>query len=249
MMNQFNGVNTSYRISGTGDAVILLHGWGQNMQMMSEIEKHLQSSYCVYNLDFPGFGESDSPNVAWSVMDYVVFLEDFVQKNEIQDPILIGHSFGCRVAIRYAARNSVKKMILTGAAGLLPKRGVEYYLKTNIYKIGKNILKLTGNQKKLAELQARSGSEDYRNASGTMKATFVKVVNDNVASVLEEVTCPVLLVFGSEDTATPVWMGKYMEAHMKNAGLAIIEGDDHFAYWHQPERFNRIVDIFFNSRG
>ena len=244
----YGKVKTAYRHSGSGQDVVLLHGWGQNMQMMEKIETHLNKSFSVYNLDFPGFGESDLPPVGWSVEDYRIFLEDFINQNEIKNPILIGHSFGCRVAIRYAAKHhDVKKMILTGAAGIKPERTTSQKMKTLMYKTGKKFLQLTGNEKKLKELQDKSGSEDYRNAQGVMRETFVKVVNDDVRDLLKEISCPVLLVWGEYDDAVPLAMGKLMEQEMPDAGLAIFEKDNHFAYWNQSERFNRVIDIFLEE--
>lgn len=241
-------MKTAWRKSGQGRDVILLHGWGQNMQMMSAVEAHLNPHFTVYNLDFPGFGESGDPAEPWGVSDYELFLEDFVRQNGIKDPILIGHSFGCRVAIRYAAiHHDVYKMCLTGAAGIKPKHGLDYEIKTKAYKAGKWFLKATGNTEKLNELQKNAGSEDYRNAKGVMKATFVKVVNDDVTPVLNEIRCPVLLVWGDQDTAAPLWMGQQMEQMMPDAGLAIFEGDDHWAYWHQADRFNRVLDAFLKG--
>ena len=164
-------------------------------------------------------------------------------------PILIGHSFGCRVAIRYAAMypDNVRKMCLTGAAGIRPKHGLDYQIRTKAYKAGKWFLKATGQNKKLEELQNRSGSEDYRNAKGVMRPTFVKVVNDDVSDILKDVKCSVLLVWGDQDTAAPLWMGQMMEKTMPDAGLAIFEGDDHWAYWHQAARFNAVLDIFLKG--
>ncbi len=249
MKDLFNGVSTAYRVNGDGQDVILLHGWGQNMFMMHEIEDHLKGSFRVWNLDFPGFGESDEPSTPWGVPDYRDFLADFIEKNHINNPILIGHSFGCRVAIRYAAmyQENVKKMVLTGAAGIKPKQTFEQKTRTNIYKAGKWLLKTTGQTKKLEELQNKSGSEDYRNAKGIMRPTFVKVVNDDVSDILKDVICPVLLVWGENDTAAPLWMGKQMEKEMKDAGLAIFASDDHFAYWNQSARFNAVLDVFLDG--
>ena len=243
----FNGVKTAYRHSGVGKDVILLHGWGQRMIMMSQIETHLEKHFSVYNIDLPGHGESDDPSVPWSVEDYETFLRDFIEKNHIENPILIGHSFGCRFAIHYAAHYPVYKMVLTGAAGIKPKASRKMKLKTKMYKIGKWFLLKTGNQEALEKYQDRHGSTDYKNAKGTMRATFVKVVNDDVTPLLKDVKCPTLLVWGDQDTAAPLYMGKMMEEMMPDAGLAIFEGQDHFAYWNEYERFNRVLDAFFEG--
>ncbi len=244
-----NNLNIAYIDEGSGKDVVLLHGWGQNKEMMSYIFDYLKSSFHVYALDFPGFGESEEPKEAWGVKEYEDMFREFIEKNNIEKPILIGHSFGCRVAIRYAADypNDINKMCLTGAAGIKPKRGLDYHLKTKAYKAGKWFLQKTGQEEKLLELQNKSGSEDYRNATGIMRATLVKVVNDDVSDILKDVKCPVLLVWGELDEAAPLWMGKMMEKEMPDAGLAIFERDDHFAYWHQGDRFNRVLDVFLEK--
>ena len=244
-----NGVKTAYEEAGGGIDVILLHGWGQNKEMMSQIFEHLKDRFHVFSLDFPGFGESDLPPEAWGVGEYEAFLEAFIAACGIEKPVLIGHSFGCRVAIRYAADHpgNVRRMCLTGAAGIRPKRGLDWYVRTYTYKAGKLALKLTGQTKKLEELQNRSGSEDYRNAQGVMRPTFVKVVNEDLKPYLHLISCPVLLVWGDQDTAAPLWMGQVMEKEIPDAGLAVFAGDDHWAYWHQADRFNRVLDIFLKE--
>ena len=138
-------------------------------------------------------------------------------------------------------------MCLTGAAGIRPKHDLEWHIRTKAYKAGKWMLKVTGNQKKLDELQKNSGSADYRAAEGVMRPTFVKVVNDDVSPLLKDVKCPVLLVWGEHDEAVPLWMGQMMEKEMPDAGLAVFEGDDHWAYWHQADRFNRVLDVFLKG--
>ncbi len=249
MNKKIYDVNTSFIVEGSGNDVVLLHGWGQNKEMMGNIFEHLKDRFRVWALDFPGFGESGEPPVAWGVEDYELFLEEFIRVNDIVDPILIGHSFGCRVAIRYAAKNqnNVKKMCLTGAAGIRPKHGLDWQIRTKAYKAGKWLLKVTGQKEKLEEMQKNAGSEDYRNAQGIMKPTFVKVVNDDVSPILKDVKCSVLLVWGEYDTAAPLWMGQQMEKEMPDAGLAIFENDDHWAYWHQPARFNAVLDVFLKG--
>ena len=123
---------------------------------------------------------------------------------------IIAHSFGCRVAILLAARHPemVGKMVLTGAAGLIPKRSVKYYLKVYSYKAMKWIARKSGLKRLLkalgwdveAKIRARAGSSDYRALPETMRGTFVKVVNQDLKGYLKDIKASTLLIFGDQDT-------------------------------------------------
>ena len=244
-----NGVNLYFEKYGTkGPKVILLHGWGQNTEMMAFIGEHLKSHFVVYNIDFPGFGKSDNPPEPWDSEDYTSFLHEFCLKKKIDKPIFIAHSFGCRVALRYAHHYGAEKMVLTGAAGIKDKHGLDWYIKVYSYKLAKKILSLKPFEKYKDILSKNAGSEDYRNSSGVMRQTFVKVVNEDVTDLLKDIDCETLLVFGEFDEATPVEKGKLMEKLMPNAALVIFENDDHYAYIHQAQRFNRVLDAFLGGK-
>lgn len=227
-----------------GKDVILLHGWGQNTIMMDNIAEFLKEHFRVYNIDLPGFGRSEEPKVPYSVEDYCELVRKFVVEEKIDEPIIIAHSFGCRIALRYAYKYPVRRMALTGAAGVRDKRGFEYYFKTYTYKLGKKILSFPLLKSYKEKWQNKVGSEDYKNASGVMRATLVKVVNDDVSSLLKDIDVETLLVFGEKDEATPLSKGKYMEKQMPDATLIVFDGDDHYAYFHQADRFNRVLDAF-----
>lgn len=237
-------LNVYYEKSGRkGKKVVLLHGWGQNTTMMSFIAEALSKHFIVYNIDFPGFGKSDEPTSVWGCEDYTEFLHDFCVKNKIDNPILIAHSFGCRIAVRYAYKYGAYKMVLTGAAGIRDSRHVLWYIKTYSYKLAKKILPKSVVEK----YQNKVGSEDYNNTSGIMRQTFVKVVNDDIKSLLKDVDSETLLVFGELDEATPLSKGKLMEKLMPNATLVVFENDDHFAYFKQGARFNAVLDAFLRG--
>jgi pimeloyl-ACP methyl ester carboxylesterase len=246
---KIKNIKTHYTIMGEkGLDVVLLPGWKQNTEMMQFIQKFLSLQFKVYSLDWPGFGESDLMEEAYSTEDYTEFLKEFIETLGIKNPILIGHSFGCRIAIRYNANgNDVYKMVLTGAAGLKPKRGIEYYAKVYSYKAGKKIFNLPGIKKYKNKVIEKAGSEDYKNSSGVMRDTFVKVVNEDVENLLNKVTAETLLVFGNLDDATPLWMAKVMEEKIPNAGLAIFENQGHYAYYYEHDRFNLVLEAFLKG--
>ena len=95
--------------------------------------------------------------------------------------------------------------------------------------------------------QNKVGSTDYKNSSGVMRQTFVKVVNDDVKDLLKDIECETLLVFGDKDEATPISKGKMMEKLMKDATLVTFENDDHYAYINEAGRFVAVLDAFLRS--
>ena len=113
-----DGININYLDFGIKDkkAIVLLHGWGQNIQMMQMLGEPFKNEYRIIVLDFPGFGLSDEPKEVMGVDGYTTILEKLLKKLNIEDPIIVGHSFGGRVAVKFASRNKVSKVILLSPA-------------------------------------------------------------------------------------------------------------------------------------
>ena len=237
-MEEIDGVCCHVECSGEGCGVVLLHGWGQNVSMMRLIQCQLQDRYRVLNFDLPGFGKSVPLKDTWNMEDYVPFLHHLLNKYQIENPIIIAHSFGARIAIAYAARYGVSCMVLTGAAGLRAPLTVYKRCKQVVYR-GFRFL----------HLPFSMGSEDYRQADPIMKRVLVQAVNEDLRPLLPHIACPVLLVWGSEDHQTPLWMGKEMERAFPNAKLLVYQKEDHFAYYHQGFRFMEDVRQFLEVNG
>lgn len=231
-----HNVKLNVIIKGEGEAMVLLHGWGQNSYMMKFIQDYFCKTYNVINMDLAGFGESEEPHEVWTIDDYAYYLYELLKQLKVERPILIAHSFGARIALRYALHYPVEKMILTGAAGIKPRRGFSYYLRVYSYKLLKRL-----------HMAPAMGSEDYRNASGVMKGILVASVEDDIRAELKNIDCETLLVWGEKDTQTPLWMGRVMEREMPNATLIVLEKEDHFAYFHQSLRFTGIVEAFLHG--
>ncbi len=239
-------IDIAYTQSGQGKtSIVLLHGWGVDHSLMEPIGEHLAKYFTVYNLDWPGFGASALPEFAFSSSDFCRVLREFIEKLKIENPIFIAHSFGCNIALRYSAIYPVDKMVLTGAAGLKPKRGLNYYLKVYSYKALKPLKKIKFIEKMTKNM--KFGSADYQAAQGVMRETFVKVVNEDLKAILPQIKTETLLVYGDRDVDTPLWMGQYLEKHLPNAGLAVIENDDHYAYYHRLPLFLAIVAAFLKD--
>ena len=107
-------VNINYVQYGNkkGKDIVLLHGWGQNIEMMDKLGKGLEKKYHITILDLPGFGRSSEPAFGWTIYDYYEMLVEFLKKLKIKNPVLVGHSFGGRISIIYSAKNKVDKLVL-----------------------------------------------------------------------------------------------------------------------------------------
>lgn len=252
MTYNYKGKKVNINIMGAGAPVILLHGWGCSNGIFRDIQEVLSKSYTTYNFDFPGFGASDEPDTVWGVEDYTRMVEQFVKDNGIENPALIGHSFGGRVSIVYASRNDVGRVVLVDAAGIKPKRPLKYYWKVYTFKTLKwlcnTFLPKAKAQAIIEKRRKGAGSSDYNNASPMMRAILSKVVNEDLTHLLPKITAPTLLFWGNMDTATPLSDAKTMEHLIPDAGLVIAHGTGHFSFLENAGLFTAVMKNFFNIK-
>ena len=247
-----DGLNIHYLKEGNGENVLVLQGWGTEIELYSAVIAQLSKKYTVYAPDFAGFGKSDEPPEPWSIDDYADFVIKFCKETGIDGAILFGHSFGCRVIIKLLSREScpvkVERVILTGAAGIKPVQSESAKKKASAYQRGKAFLSTPVMKKlfpnALERLRSKHGSADYRAASPMMRQVLVKTVNEDLSHLLPLVKQEVLLIWGRNDDATPIADGERMEKEMPDAGLAVIENAGHFAFIEQQNLFLRIVSSF-----
>ena len=237
MLKKVKGINVNYQQYGKGDDIILLHGWGQNIEMMEPLGNLFLDKYKITIIDLPGFGLSDEPDYAYSVYDYVSLLEDLFKELKINNPILMGHSFGGRLSIIYASRNKTKKLVLFGS----PCVRHEYKSKKqNILKFFKKIKVLSP----LANLMKKFvGSPDYKNATPLMREVLVKTVNEDLSECAKKINCPTLLIWGENDEAVPVNEARELEKLINDSALIILPGT-HYCYLEQIDRIHDILDNF-----
>lgn len=248
---KINGLNFHYTAQGNGSPIVLMHGWGCNSTTLASIENVAAENHTVYNVDFPGFGKSQEPNEVWGVEKYTQLIEEFIKLENIENPILLGHSFGGRVGILYSSRNQVKKLILVDAAGVKPRRSLKYYFKVYTYKLGKRLMPLIygkkGAQKRIEEMRAKRGSSDYNNASPMMRAILSTVVNEDLKYCMPKISAPTLLIWGENDTATPLRDAKIMEKLIPNAGLVSFPGCGHYSFLDNPIQFAAVLRSFLKE--
>ena len=253
-MKQFTDIEDiklCYEVQGEGEPVLILHGWGCSKDTVQSITEHIAKTHRAYALDMPGFGETPPPSEVFGIEQYTQVVEKFCRKLNIENPILIGHSFGGRISILFSSRNQTSKVMLVDAAGIVPKRTLKYHIKVRSYKIYKKLLPLfVGKQeaeRRIEERRNRSGSADYRAAQGIMRAVFVKIVNEDLKYVMPKIKAPTLMIWGELDTATPLSDARTMEKLIKGSGVAVMKGCGHYSFLDNPRQFFAIVDAFLNS--
>lgn len=242
------GLTINYKETGAGKPVVLLHGWGSNLEAFTRVQQNLESSFHVISVDLPGFGKSQEPNNVWGVYEYTGFIEEFLRVKNISNPILVGHSYGGRVSIVYSSRNPVHKLILLDSAGIKPTRPLSYYIRVYTYKFVKAVLPyLVGRTKAndiIENYRKQQGSSDYKSASPIMRQVLVKSVNEDLKAEMPKIKAPALLVWGENDTATPVSDAKIMEKLIPNAGLVVLKNAGHFAFVEKLGEFLIILNNF-----
>lgn len=232
--------------------LILLHGWGTQKETFKDLVEDLRGTLPIYVLDFPGFGGSDEPDTPWNLTDYTDFTETFIQDLALENPILLGHSFGGRVAIKLAQRIALDKLILTNSAGIKPKRKTKYFFKVYGVKLMGFLNKIPGCHfildEPLKAYREKYSSQDYKMASPMMRKVLSQVVNEDLTPLLDKIQVPTLLVWGDRDTATPIEDARTMEKLIPDSGLVVFEGAGHFSYLEQPLRFATIIKTFIGGR-
>ncbi len=248
-----NGINVNYIEEGEGDVILMLHGWASNASLFNSQINLLKSKYRVIALNLPGHGGSEEPSYPFCVDDFAKFVIDFLKAKGIFKVTLLGHSVGGRVIIKMLSYTEmpieVDRVVLVDSAGIKPVRTGKVTMKSRVYKVLRTIF---GNKVVKAVfpsginyIKTKFGSEDYRNATPMMRDTLVKIVNEDLTPILECNEKDTLLIWGRNDTSTPVADGKTMEAKMKKSALVVIEKAGHFPFLEQQFLFNKIIASYF----
>jgi len=244
-------IRINYKVSGQGQDVVLLHGWGCDLQIWIKVHSLLETNFKVWSIDLPGFGQSSEPSAVWGSEDYTNKLHSFFEEMGIMNPILLGHSFGGKLSILLSQKTNPTAMILIGSTGIKPQRTLKYYWKVYTYKLMKKVLllpplKIWG-QQIIDNYRSKVGSDDYKKASENMKKILVRVVQEDFRYLLSKIKCPVLLIWGEKDSATPLKNAKLMEKLIPDAGLIVFEKSGHYCFLEQFNKFALILDSFLKN--
>lgn len=194
------------RYGAAPGSVLALHGWARDRNDFAQALDGLDA----LALDLPGFGTTSAPDTGWSTAEYAELLLPLL--SELDRPVIVGHSFGGRVAAHLAATSPglIRGVVFTGAPLLrAAPTGAKSPLGYRLVKAlaGRGMIPAA----RLEAARKKHGSADYLAAQGVMREVLVKAVNEDYSpqlALMAAAAVPVRFVCGEGDTAAPVTMSR-----------------------------------------
>ncbi len=249
-----NGIDIREKIIGDGAPVLMVHGWGANIDLLQALALRLsQLGYRTFMLDLPGFGESDEPPKAYTVFDYAAFCIAYLDHHQLSAVHYFGHSLGGRIGLVLGADHGerIKNMVLSNSAGIKVEPSTQRKMRLKLYQTIRDSLGRFGAQSTADRLRQlynrRYGSADFQNASPIMRQTLIQIVNQDLLAHAERVGSPTILIWGDEDQETPIWMGQKLERTIPDAALIVHQGAGHYAYLDFPDKTADIMHALYRS--
>jgi pimeloyl-ACP methyl ester carboxylesterase len=245
------GLNIDYlqtNFATNKNCLVILHGWGARAERWANVLELLEEQgIFAIAPDLPGFGNSDSPKEPWTLDNYERFVSEFLRHLNIQGFGLLGHSFGGRIAIKFAADNlpGLNKLFLVASAGVTPRNK----LRIGTYKIATKIAKPIFSIPPLnifANLTRKiiykvSGSHDYYLQNGYMRQTFKNTIDEDLTPLLSRIHSPTFIIWGDDDKMTPLSDARIMDKNIRNSKLTILEGGSHSPNVQMPKKLAETI--------
>jgi pimeloyl-ACP methyl ester carboxylesterase len=238
---EIDGLRVQFRVRGSGEPLLLLHGWGGSSLSFMAVSGRLEQHFRVLAPDLPGFGFSETPPRAWGAADYAGAVAGLLMASGFSSVNVVGHSFGGLVATALATSRPdlVKRLVLVASPVVrLPREG-GVRARTLAYRGVKTVARLLPPLRdRITEWAVqRFGSSDYR-AAGPMRPTMVKVLGEDWRGALPNLAAPVLLVYGEQDQEVPLAVAHAAMSELpEGAQLLVMPGAGHFPFQDDPEGF------------
>ena len=202
--------------------LLALHGWGRDHHDFDQLfRSELNPTMSALGLDLPGFGATPAPPESWGSEDYARSLAGVLELMDDR-PIILGHSFGGRVALKLARLfpDRIGGLVLTGVP-LVATAGARSPFG---YRVVRSLARHSLiSEERLDRARRRYGSNDYNNASGVMREILVRVVNERYEEDIDQVVVHVEMLWGAQDRETPVEGAVVAERRFKDAHLEVLE--------------------------
>ncbi len=223
---------TFAEVNSDAPKICFLHGWGRSSNDFNLVSNNFHS----ISIDLPGFGKSQEPETSMSPKEYAEYLSEIIPDSV---EILVGHSFGGKIAVHMSFIKKYKKLVLIGTPLIRKNPEMNINFRLNLYKF-LNSLNLISD-KRLEKIKNKHGSEDYKNATGIMRDTLVKTVNDDLSDLLSQVNTEVHLIWGENDNVIPVSIGDEANVKFKESKLTVIKDEGHNMLRSKSEEIIRVL--------
>jgi len=240
VLTSFAGAQLFGQRYGTGTpGVLALHGWRRDHRDFDAV--FAPGDIDAVALDLPGFGSAPAPAAVWGSSEYAQAVAAVLDEMQAR-VVVLGHSFGGRIAVHLAASRPerVSGLVLSGAPLYRPE-GARSKPRWRL-RVARRLAAIgLARQETVEAMRQRYGSDDYRAASGVMRDILVRTLAEDYAAVLADLRCPAELVWGDNDTAAPLEVARRLENELSDAHLVVCRGAGHLTPLTVPDELRAAI--------
>jgi len=242
-----DGVDICYHIEGKGDVtLIFVHGWSGTSAIWDDQVEYFKNSFKVVTLDLPGFGQSGQNRYDWTIENYGNDILTLIDKFNLENVILVGHSMG-GLAILSAARTNpvdIKGLVSVDIVNDIENYWTEKKIKDEIMLYKSKLQK--GNLKGINDFHVNEDSAMRYNDVLPNKmpdfwweilSNLFEWMNEEMKPSLKQIEKPLILINSDQTKTDSISISKYSDDFSVN----IIPGTAHYLFWDKPNEFNDIL--------
>jgi pimeloyl-ACP methyl ester carboxylesterase len=253
------GLRIAYQREGSGRPIFFLHGFfGDHRVWRRQLE--LADEYTFVAWDAPGCGESSTPPETFRLPDYADLLAEIIRRLDLDQPHLVGNSFGGTLALQVASRHPevVRSVVgidtYAGWSGSFTPAVVAQRLNASLPDLELPPERVAA--KWIAGFVTAEAPDSVKDELRRIIADFKpegmrlmirSLAEADLRSELKKIQLPILLVWGAQDVRSPLTVAHDLEARLKGSRLVVLEGAGHLAQVEAAERLNGELRLFFRS--
>ena len=251
-----DGARISYQNYGKGDeALVLIHGWSSNVDFWRDNAAEIAKRNRVINIDLPGHGKSDKPQVTYSMDFFARAVEAVMNNAGVKRAVLAGHSMGTPIARQFYRKYPEKTLGIVIVDGALrpfgDKKLMEGFLAglraPNFRDVGTQMFKGMSGPGLSAEVQQRIQASFMNTPQHVVVSAMEGMADDSIWG-LDTIKVPVLAVMAK----SPFWPAdteQFYKGIAPKLDFQMWEGVGHFLHMEKPKQFNDAVIAYLNANG
>jgi len=249
-----NGAKIHYQSWGQGsDAFVLVHGWSSNLTAWSYQIPELAKRGRVIALDLPGHGQSDKPQLAYTMDHFAAAIDAVMKDAKVEHAVLLGHSMGTPVVRQFYRKYPKKTLAIVIVDGALRPFGDKALRDQfmNTFR-GPNYKEAGGPMFK--QMAGMASAEDYnrilesfQNTPQYVLVSAMESMNDDALYTTDKINVPVLAILAK----SPFWPAdteQFLRSLAPDLEFVMWEGVDHFLHHEKPKEFNDAVIAFVDKK-